>query len=528
MAIGRLVLWGSAFLAGAVVGACAGVAGPTSTSTSTTPFASAPTPTPAPSSHSTGTPRTVRLLFTGDVMLGRGVASRTAADPSSALAGVRDQVQAADLSMANLESPLTRRPHSRTAGPYALETDPARAALLAEAGFDVLGVANNHAGDAGPATVPDTLAALEQAGLTAVGGGATAGDAFTATVVDVQGLRVALLAVDATGAGPRAGVTRPGVAWWDENRLRAAVIDARRRADLVVVGMHGGVEYLTTTDPGQARRAAALAGWGVDVVWGHHPHVVQPVTTVDPDGDGRRTVVATSLGNLLFDQRLPQTRQGLLLEVIADADGVHAIRLGDTTIEAGRASFAGWRSPDPSADAALVDDTWWQLISTAHPVAPERLDQASTAALRRALDGGELLDAAVGDADGDGVPEVVAAFRRPYRPTPVSDLLPADGLVDPQGRSAHVGVYRTGDLTQRWVAGTVIHPVSALAVCDGWLAVALSRLDDATTGVSLGAWRWGGFGFVTYPELPGAGRPGCADVDRDGSLDPLAVERTSS
>ncbi|MFZ0161908.1 MAG: hypothetical protein WAL50_23000, partial [Kineosporiaceae bacterium] len=101
-------------------------------------------------------------------------------------------------------------------------------------------------------------------------------------------------------------------------------------------------------------------------------------------------------------------------------------------------------------------------------------------------------------------------------------------LFDARGRSAHVGVYRAGDLTQRWVAGTVIHPVSAIAVCDGWVAVALSSLDDAATPIALGAWRWGGFGFVTYPELPGVGRPACADVDGNGSLDPLAVGRTRS
>jgi hypothetical protein len=393
-------------------------------------------------------------------------------------------------------------------------------------------VATNHAGDAGPATVTDTLAALDRAGLVAVGGGSTDTDAFTARVMTVHGLRIALLAVDATGAGPRAGPHRPGVAWWDETRLRAAVTDARARADLVVVGLHGGVEYLTSTDPAQARRAAALASWGVDVVWGHHPHVVQPVTTIDPDGDGRQTVVATSLGNLLFDQHDPDANRGVLLEVLAGADGVRAIRLGDTTIGGGRAAFAGWRGPGPGRSAAMVADTWWEVVAAVDPAPAEPLDPATRTALSTALSTalapGDLLDAAVGDVDGDGAPEVVAAFRRPYRPTAVSAALPTARLVDARGRSAHVGVYRAGDLSQRWVAGTVIHPVSAVAACDGWVAVALSSLDDAATPIALGAWRWGGFGFVTYPELPGAGRPACADVDGNGSLDPLAVGRTRS
>src|SRR5512134_3904640 len=61
---------------------------------------------------------TVRLLFAGDVMLGRGVAEL---DPTTLLEGVRYVVSSADLAVANLESPLTGRPHLSSAGPNALE-----------------------------------------------------------------------------------------------------------------------------------------------------------------------------------------------------------------------------------------------------------------------------------------------------------------------------------------------------------------------------------------------------------------------
>jgi hypothetical protein len=67
--------------------------------------------------------------------------------------------------------------------------------------------------------------------------------------------------------------------------------------------------------------------------------------------------------------------------------------------------------------------------------------------------------------------------------------------------------------------------VAALAPCDGALAVAYSTLNDPTV-VATGAWRWGGFGFVPLPDLPGAGTPACADVDGDGLLDPLVLERS--
>ena len=104
----------------------------------------------APGAGASG-PRRFVSLFAGDVMLGRGVAPVAAADPHALFAGVRDEISAADLAVANLESPLTLRRHLPAFGPNALEARPASAALLRGAGFDALAIANNHAGDAGPA-----------------------------------------------------------------------------------------------------------------------------------------------------------------------------------------------------------------------------------------------------------------------------------------------------------------------------------------------------------------------------------------
>lgn len=459
-------------------------------------------------------PRTVRLVFAGDVMLGRGVAPVAAADPQELFAGVRDEISGADFAVANLESPLTLRRHRPASGPNALEARPASAALLRGAGFDAIAIANNHAGDAGPHTVTDTLAALARAGLASLGGGSTAAAAYAPTIVVVNHVRVALLAFDATGQGPRAGAATPGVAAWSEPLVRAAVQRARREADVVTVGIQGGTEYVPATDPHVLSLARQAASWGADVVWGQGPHVIQPLRVLHVRSDGRPTIVATSLGNFLFDQHIPGTQRGALLEVLAGAGGVRAFRVGSVRATAPM-QFLGWKLPQ--GDAAALGGDWWSLARRPAPALAQR--PHSLAGFH-----GSVVAAAVGNPEGNGESQLVVAFRRPFRPTNISPLVSRRELVDRQGLTAHVGLYRPGTLQPLWIAGTLLRPVAAVAACDGAIAVGYSTLNGHAI-VATGAWRWGGFGFLTLPSLPGRGVAACANVD--GRLDPVVLERSS-
>ena len=451
-------------------------------------------------------PRPVRLIFGGDVMLGRGVAR---ADPSQLFAGIRGTLAAADYAVANLESPLTTRKHLH--GPYALEAPPSSARLLREAGLDAVGLANNHAGDAGPGTVPDTARAVSAAGVLVLGAGPNAAAAYAPRVVRVGGIRIALLDIDATRAGPPAGAHSWGIASWNEALARGAVLQARREADVVVVGLHSGTEYLTTTDPYTWQLAQQLARWGADIVWAAHPHVVQPVRTIH--NGSRTTVVATSLGNLVFDQHQTGTRQGALLEVLAGKGGVRAYRVGAATAYP-PVRFLHWQLP--RGDAVAVARGWWQIVRPVQPVVPQRAPSLSRFP-------GTVLAASVGDAEASGTRQLVVAFRRPYRPTNISAYVPRSALVDRHGLTAHVGVYRLGDLAPLWVAGTLLRPVSAVAACRGAVAVTYTELNSPRV-VGTGAWLWSGFGFSSLPMLPGLGTPACANVD--GVLDPVVLGRS--
>jgi poly-gamma-glutamate capsule biosynthesis protein CapA/YwtB (metallophosphatase superfamily) len=238
------------------------------------------------------------IAFLGDVMLGRGVAQAHASLERPwgfALDGIRPDLQAADLGLANLESPLTGRPLLQAG--YDLRGPGAAADALPAAGIDLVSLANNHALDAGPQGLSDTQQALQGAGVGWIGPQAQV------VVRSLQGQRLAFLAFE--------DITAP----LDLAAVAQAVRTARGQAEWVVVAMHWGGEYRPAPDARQQQLAQTLADAGADVVWGQHPHVLQRIDWVQGAGRQRATLVMYSLGNALFDQVEPMDgrRSALLL-----------------------------------------------------------------------------------------------------------------------------------------------------------------------------------------------------------------------
>ncbi len=231
-------------------------------------------------------PGPVTLAFAGDVHFQLQVADLLE-DPRG-LGPMARALATADVAMVNLETAITER---GVPDPKSLEDAwdrywfraPATALdFLADAGVDVVSVANNHGADYGPVGLQDTLRAGRTGPVAMVGAGSDRKAAFTPHRVTVRGTELAILGADASRLESTedvwsAGRRTQGLADAHDPRPRAllaAVRQADREVDVVVVYLHWGAELQACPTERQRITARALARAGADVVVGSHAHVL--------------------------------------------------------------------------------------------------------------------------------------------------------------------------------------------------------------------------------------------------------------
>lgn len=240
--------------------------------------------------------QTWTMVIGGDIML-NGL--RPSAETFKAIEAWTTK---ADIATANLEIPLTTSAiatRRKTAADlaarnqYILKADPKHVASLRTAGFDLLGLANNHAMDYGYAGVKQMQGLLEKNGIAWCGSGKDIDQAARPRIVTLSnGFRVAYLAflafrtpgglgkctpATSTSAGvatlPALPVSKGGDVL--SRQVKTAVRSAKRVSDMVVVHLHWGTEKRPVPDLWQAQLGRRFIEAGADCVIGNHPHVLQ-------------------------------------------------------------------------------------------------------------------------------------------------------------------------------------------------------------------------------------------------------------
>ena len=339
----------------------AGTSEPTTTSTTTV----ATTTTTATATTTTTTtttepdrPRTIRMAFSGDILPHSPLWRRAARnhEPDAGfdfrpmLAGLGPLHDGVDLAVCHLETPIAPVGEQLSTNPfYGVPAEVVDA--IAAAGFDRCSTASNHAADRGTAGVDRTVDVLEAAGVDQSGMARRPTD-IEPQVFDVEGITVSHLSYT---------FSYNGLSFPDGEDWRSAVIDPERiladartarrlGAEVVVVSMHWGNEGVHAPSGWQREIADEITADGlIDLVVGHHAHVLQPIELVNG------TWVLYGLGNVLSNlptsSRWPAASQDaavVTLDVTVDEHDAVAV----TNIEA----HPTWVDHDAGWIVRLVDD----------------------------------------------------------------------------------------------------------------------------------------------------------------------------
>jgi poly-gamma-glutamate capsule biosynthesis protein CapA/YwtB (metallophosphatase superfamily) len=303
-------------------------------------------------------PEVTTIAAVGDIMLGRRVGDHYRADPGAPLKPLAKRLSAAEITVGNFESTLSTA-GTPTQGGDSFAASPRVTSGLASAGFDVLSLANNHAGDYGDRALRQTLSRFAKAKINTVGAGRDITEARRPVIMERDGVRVGLLAIDSIGETPaatrsRAGTNRlnmpPRTGPLDRAALRRITTDIRtlgERVDVVIVLTHWGTQYTHRPESSQRLAARAFADAGADLVIGGHPHWVQGWEMAGS------TVVVHSLGNFVFDMDFQtKTREGIFLEITLWGATLRAVEPVPYVIDA---AFTPRLARGDRAEAILAD-----------------------------------------------------------------------------------------------------------------------------------------------------------------------------
>jgi poly-gamma-glutamate capsule biosynthesis protein CapA/YwtB (metallophosphatase superfamily) len=259
---------------------------------------------------------------------------------------------AADITVANLECPLTARGTPHPTKPIVFRGRPRNVAGLAHAGIDVVSQANNHVIDYGLIGMRETQDSLVANGIRFSGAGADAYEAYQPLFYSKSGVNVAFLAFcNRTGQYDNlqpylnAGFDKPGFAELTSGQLNRQLRAVEGLADLRIIESHSGIEYSPIPpaddaggdefyapfahDPSEediALRHQAIDS-GADLVINHHPHLLQGFEVY------RGKLIAHSLGNFVFDLDYPETFATAILTGKIDASGFYDFSITPTWID---------------------------------------------------------------------------------------------------------------------------------------------------------------------------------------------------
>lgn len=245
---------------------------------------------------------TITISAAGDVTLGThqeqdyGYSFRQAydqaEDESYFFANVYDIFSGDDMTLVNLEGPLTLAEEAREGQVYSIKGDPEYVNILTAGSVEAVSMGNNHMMDYLQQGRDDTVQAVEDAGIVYA-------CEDIAGIYEVKGIRIGMISVNEVSQG-----------YLVEKTIQNAIAELQGQdVDLIFVSCHWGVEREYYPEEYQKSLGEKCIDWGADLVIGHHPHVIQGID------EYKGKYIIYSLGNFCFGaNRNPSDKDSMIFQ----------------------------------------------------------------------------------------------------------------------------------------------------------------------------------------------------------------------
>ncbi|MBU0903635.1 MAG: CapA family protein [Firmicutes bacterium] len=250
--------------------------------------------------------KSAKLVAIGDILLHQPVYKDAATpegtyDFSPMFNQVKPLLESADIAVANQETMIGGKELGLSS--YPLFNSPFEIGdALKDAGIDIVTLANNHTMDKGEQAIQNALSYWNQIQMPYTGAFQSFEDREEIRMLTKNDITFSFLAYSYGTNGMPVPEDKPYlINLIDLPLIQQDVRKAKELSDVVVVSMHWGNEYESLPSTSQLELARELSTMGVDIIIGHHPHVLQPMDWIERP-DGSKTFVMYSLGNFLSGQ----------------------------------------------------------------------------------------------------------------------------------------------------------------------------------------------------------------------------------
>jgi poly-gamma-glutamate synthesis protein (capsule biosynthesis protein) len=228
-------------------------------------------------------------------------------------APIKKYLESADFTFGNLETVTAGAALNFTGYPM-FNTPVQYLDALKEAGFDVLTTANNHSLDRGFTGIDKTISELDQRGILHTGTARSLEGRNTSLILSKNKTKLGVLAYTYGTNGIKIPEGKGFcVNLIDTLQIKNDIEKSKKSgADVVMVFVHWGNEYQRFASDSQKMLATFIHKNGALLVFGSHPHVLQPTST---NSDYASGFTIFSLGNFVSAQRKQYTDCGIIVKM---------------------------------------------------------------------------------------------------------------------------------------------------------------------------------------------------------------------